>query len=573
MGAPPNSSALGFRLRHLPFLSLLLLIVVAPLERVTPTVTLFSMALTDVEVTLLVTLIVWLCFSLSFRRRPKLESAVKWPGLLLLVSMLFSTWLAADHPGEALRFCGRFAAGLLIYTFVVNQVYSQRRLLALLSAAFISGTAVALFGILEYFRVPPISQWLMAFKETSSWVGGQLRASSTLQYPTITSMFLEITFGLGLGLLLYALFRNRIRLSALIFLGLAVTAQGILFTQTRAGLATLALQLLLVLGLYGVRRGKDRGFHTLLALTALVAGLTALMIISNPMYRLRLTTSGSEGWYGADFRASVPLQWAPGEFQQVPITVTNTGLVPWIPSGESPFHLSYHWLDAEQELILVWEGLRTGLPQPVGPGEQVTLQARVLAPPKAGQYRLAWDMVQENRLWFSDEERLEAFASVLVDGPPSQGELEVMAIPHPRFRVTRFELWSTAVRMLFSHPLLGVGPDNFRFSYGDYLDLEEWDHTLHSNHMYLEFFAGSGVPGGIFFLWLCLRVLAQLKSARVKTGETHDALWMSMAAGCLAIWAHGVMDYFLVFTPTYILIWTTWGATEALTSTDHADSL
>ena len=64
--------------------------------------------------------------------------------------------------------------------------------------------------------------------------------------------------------------------------------------------------------------------------------------------------------------------------------------------------------------------------------------------------------------------------------------------------------------MLWSHPLLGVGPDNFRFLYGAYLDLEEWDHKLHSNNMYLEFLVGSGIPGGLLFLWLCFRILGSL---------------------------------------------------------------
>ena len=150
-----------------------------------------------------------------------------------------------------------------------------------------------------------------------------------------------------------------------------------------------------------------------------------------------------------------------------------------------------------------------------------------------------------------------------------------MAIPHPRFRIARLELWQTAIRMLWSHPLLGVGPDNFRFLYGAYLDLEEWDHKLHSNNMYLEFLVGSGIPGGLLFLWLCFRILGSLNKVWKRVGESHCSLFLGVAAACLGVSVHGVFDYFLVFTPTYILIWMTLGTTQALTSTvgDHADSL
>ena len=197
-------------------------------------------------------------------------------------------------------------------------------------------------------------------------------------------MYLEITFGLGIGLLLYALARNRVRLAVFILLCLSLTAEGILLTYTRAGWFTLAIQLVAVIGLYWIRIGVDRGFRVLLALVVMVAALFGQRLIDDPMFWLRLTTSSSEGWYRAQFEVPTQLKLSPGELQQIPITVTNIGRVTWNPGGESefPFHLSYHWLHPEENKVLVFEGLRTPFPRAVGPGEKVQVQAQVLAPPR-----------------------------------------------------------------------------------------------------------------------------------------------------------------------------------------------
>ena len=570
---PLTPSPRKFLLSDLPYLSLLVLMVAAPFERVKPAFTLLGMELTNLEVVLSTALLLWFIFSVTHRRRLQFQSPITWPSLLLLVVMLLSTWIVATHPGEALRFCGRFTAGLLIYYFVLNEVTHQSRLLGMLSATFFTGAFVAVLGILEYFHVPLLSQWLAAFKTGPSYVGGQLRISSTLQYPTIASMYLEITFGLGIGLLLYALARNRVRLAIFIFLCLSLTAEGILLTQTRAGWFTLPIQLVAVIGLYWIRIGVDRGFRVLLALVVVMAALFGQRLIYDPMFWLRLTTSSSQGWYRAQFEVSTQLKLSPGELQQIPITVTNIGKVTWNPGGEGefPFHLSYHWLDPEENKVLVFEGLRTPFPRTVRPGEKVQVQAQVLAPPRPGRYRLAWDVAQEGLLWFSTEEHLEDYSEALVEGPTVEGELRMIPVPEPRFHLARFTLWWAAGQMLFSHPLLGVGPDNFRFLYGHYLDLEKWDHRLHSNNMYLEFFVGTGLLGGLLFLWLCFRIFGTLKQIWQRFEKFDFILFLGVAAACLVVALHGLIDYFLVFTPTYIIIWMTWAAAEVVLSNREQD--
>jgi hypothetical protein len=79
----------------------------------------------------------------------------------------------------------------------------------------------------------------------------------------------------------------------------------------------------------------------------------------------------------------------------------NAGTVPWPPTGERRVCLGYHWLD-ELGNPIVWDGLWTALPHEVAPGERVEAELAVRGPIPPGPYRLAFDLVAEDRYWFSE---------------------------------------------------------------------------------------------------------------------------------------------------------------------------
>jgi hypothetical protein len=85
-----------------------------------------------------------------------------------------------------------------------------------------------------------------------------------------------------------------------------------------------------------------------------------------------------------------------GTFSTARVTLSNAGTVPW----RDGILLGYHWLD-DRDNPIVWDGERTELPV-IAPGESATLDARVRAPMPPGRYRLALDLVAENRAWFSE---------------------------------------------------------------------------------------------------------------------------------------------------------------------------
>ncbi len=97
------------------------------------------------------------------------------------------------------------------------------------------------------------------------------------------------------------------------------------------------------------------------------------------------------------------------------IRLANAGSASWRSSGREGVQLSYHWLDPLGNPI-VWDGPRTSFDAAVGPGDEVELEASLVAPRSPGRYRLAFDLVAEYRYWF--EELGSATLDVPVDVRP-----------------------------------------------------------------------------------------------------------------------------------------------------------
>ncbi len=77
------------------------------------------------------------------------------------------------------------------------------------------------------------------------------------------------------------------------------------------------------------------------------------------------------------------------------VVLENAGLAAW----RDGVNASYHWLD-ERGNPIVWDGLRT--PVELLPGGKAELELRLRGPIPPGTYRLAFDLVDEGRLWFAE---------------------------------------------------------------------------------------------------------------------------------------------------------------------------
>jgi hypothetical protein len=238
----------------------------------------------------------------------------------------------------------------------------------------------------------------------------------------------------------------------------------------------------------------------------------------------------------------------------VPVTVENTGQVVWDSSTVPSFAMSYHWLRADTDAVVEFEGRRTAFEGPVPPGTRVTLPVAVRAPGMPGQYLLVWDVVHEHRAWLSTEGVAPARSRVDVSGPPVSATATSMdRLPAVRERADRFTLWRAALAIARANPVFGVGPDNFRNIYGRYIGEAAFDPRVHANNMYLEALAGGGIVGFGALLWL----MAASGRALIRRWRDASAGVAPAAIALCAAWfviaMHGMVDSFLSFTPTYAL--------------------
>ena len=524
--------------------SLLLVAAVSPFERPLPGA-IFGFTLTTLELSVAVALAAAAIAAVREPRAFHWRTPITVPAIALLASALAATFAALEFQGNSLRFCGRLAAALLLVTVVANGVTNERVARQLIATLLAAGAIVGAIAVLELAQVPIVLDALKAFRPGFHVVGGQLRATSTLFYPTITSMYLEVVFALGL---------LWIGSSRLAFAALVAVGAGVIATFTRAGLATMALSMITFGALIYHQHRSWRREHN--ALVALAAVLVALVMVSRSPQLLitRMSTGVSQDWYGASYDVPRALTLAPDSFNDIPITLSNRGWLTWQSSELPAFALSYHWLAADTEEVVIYDGLRTPFAQAVEPGEDVQLRARVRAPGYPGTYLLVWDVVQEHRTWLSLEGVFPGRTIVNVEGTPVGAPLPGRGkMPTGTLRMPRLVLWQTALQVSADYPVLGIGPDNFRHTYGRYLDLAAWDTRVHANNSYLEVLAGMGVIGLAALGWLVVAAVRSTASiVRHATSES-IALVAAASAACLTIAAHGVVDSFLSFTSTYVV--------------------
>jgi hypothetical protein len=96
----------------------------------------------------------------------------------------------------------------------------------------------------------------------------------------------------------------------------------------------------------------------------------------------------------------IPLQRA-GAMSVGSVTLENAGAVVWDSRNGHGICLGYHWLDPLGNPI-VWDGMLTAFPHVIAPGEQVDAPITIAAPTPPGRYRLAFDLVDGGRCWFSE---------------------------------------------------------------------------------------------------------------------------------------------------------------------------
>jgi hypothetical protein len=119
--------------------------------------------------------------------------------------------------------------------------------------------------------------------------------------------------------------------------------------------------------------------------------------------------------FGAAYSVPQSLTLTPDQRITVPVTVQNTSTSTWPASGTPFVELGTHWL--QNGAVVEFDGMRTPLPQSLGPGQSAPLQANVDAPSKPGIYQLQFDLALEGISWFTSKGVPAGVTNVTVKAP------------------------------------------------------------------------------------------------------------------------------------------------------------
>ncbi|MEP7198444.1 MAG: O-antigen ligase family protein, partial [Chloroflexota bacterium] len=493
--------------------------------------------------------------------------ALALPMALLLVTLLLASIFAPSDNAHAFKVTARWFAGMMVCWMTIAAVCSGLNQQWLMRAVVCGGALVALLTVAEYGWSDQalVGSALAAFRDTPDFrVGGELRPSATLAYPTITALYLEFAFVFAVGWLVQTTTQRRRWPTVALAVTLLLIGTALVLTLTRSALVAVASAFLLVVAVRWPRARAD-GFARVAVLAVGVLGASVLVAaLLNPLLSLRLSSANDRDWYVAAYTAPPLPPLRAGETITVAVTVRNIGQRLWEARGPHPTYLNHHWLSADGQTLIAADRNHTPIAHDVAPGESIVVPTQVFVLDTPGDYILAWDLLRADLFWFSvlgapmGETRvtvLPGVAAAPASPPANSPAPNVLA----DLNADRATLWRAALLMLAAHPLLGVGPGNYRLVLGQYLNLPQWDTRLHANNMYLELFADAGLLGGVAFLLLVIAIVrAGWRTVRVAARDEGIA-GATLAAALAAFLLHGVTDYFLEFTPIYVLFWLTVG--------------
>ncbi len=295
-----------------------------------------------------------------------------------------------------------------------------------------------------------------------------------------------------------------------------------MLTLTRAGMLALAAAFGLLLVLALVRRQWRR-----LALPTALASLSggvALGLLSVQMRNFdpRFATENDWGWYAATYDVARNAHRGPNARNRRRVTARNTGEVvwtsrwarefrPWLPLAHR--RRRCHRSTCPRRCSTCPTTCHLATPSSSRCASmRVSRPATIASPGACSSNRCCGSTIVATRTprrWSTSPAEIHRPPTPPVGVEP-RSDLTAALPPVPRT-----ELWGAALSMVRQHPLLGVGPDNFRHIYGTYLGLPAWDDRVHANNLYLELLADMGVLGALAFAALvALPIVSLLRGLR-----------------------------------------------------------
>jgi hypothetical protein len=549
--------------RTLSLGALSLLLLALPFEPRRPT-----LPVAGLELTLLEAVAGAAAAVLLSANRDRVDALVRRPPLplaLLAAYVAVGALSAAVAPMNrvlAAKFVMRMAAAaVLALAVAAAPAEAPRRAAFALTAA---GAAVAALSILEGGGVTALDPVLERFRAGPYWIGTSRRATAGSENPNLAAAML--VYGLVPAIGAAVLTR---RPAALAAPAAALFGLGLLFTYSRGGLAA-ATAGLLALGLALAARDRAAARAPLMALLTLIAVAASFALARGPA-AARLYSEGRAPSHAASYAPRETfLSLAPRESRPLAVTLTNAGRVRWNVAT-----LNCSWRRAEPPLAVDWTATAhcpsTGVP-PVAPGESVRVDAAIRAPGDEGRYVLVLDLVADGWI-MSSAGVTPATVPAAVSRDPAAARPFTATVPAGAWRRDRGVLWRAALAMWRERPLLGIGPDNFRWAHAGYAGWPAHPHEtlIPANNLFLEAAATTGTLGLLAllgaFVATARAAVRALRRAPPLSGDAVSAAVLLALTAAIAV--HGAVDTLLGFTGHYLFLGIVVGAASSADPRDE----
>jgi O-antigen ligase/polysaccharide polymerase Wzy-like membrane protein len=524
-----------------------------PAEVADPLVRVGPIGITNLELTGYLFASTWVISVIwAWTPRPQVGTVTVALLVMVLLGAAVATASALTDVGASLKVLLRFGAAIVIGLALASEVIHNPRRGVVAAAAVVAAVVSAGFGILEY-----MTGWSLLggfyglFRDAPVSVGGfVVRATGTVLHPNLAAWYWGVA---GTAITAYAVASRHPRALLLGILAFPLFLAEVLALSRGAVVGTAAAAI--VASTILVRRGVSPMRAAAVALPlVLVVGVVAL---SSPAARARLVSEADQEWYRFAITAPPSLDLSE-RVTLVEVTVHNNSPIGWQRSGHGAVAVGYHMRDTDDEYIL-YGGGGVPLPEDLPPGGSAAVVLRVIAP-HTTPVTIEWDLEQPGQTWFSSrlsQPLTTTRAVVSYDPPPGEPAPDDPSDAptaedkdlYTSRSFTRSDLWRIAIEMLAARPLIGIGLDNYRHSYGAWAGLSTWDTDFNATNLYLEIVVGMGVAGVLVFVVSTFALIRALRrSLQPHVGVNFAALLILVSFS-----VHGIFDSFITFSTAMYL--------------------
>lgn len=504
------------------------------------------------------TVLIWAARSgwVFFRRR-----ALDLPVLLFIGSCFLSSVFAEDR-ASAMKFTLRLTFAAMLY-FGISRLPGRnyRSHLVVGGAITVTLMTVAVVGLLEtFYLVANYPRLLSAFQQGVTTFGTfyNVRTTGTLSFPTVLSFYLQLTLPVALAFAISIAAgrgsRGQKLVIAAVVLGTIMVMTVQIYTYTRSGLVAAPLSLLAGAVIAGFS-GLGKRTLAVFGMGALVVvALVGLLLLTSDRIAVRLGLAEQQEVYTAGYTlAAFPLELAPDGVYSATIRIENNSPFKWDREGRDEVGLTYRWVTYPGQQPVDVEFITATLPGTVRYGEEVDIEARFRTPAAPGRYVLIFDLVKAHVGWFSSAGTAPLIVPLEIDADGSriisiaEAPEDFIARGPALEAVPRRQLWKAGVLMWKDNPLIGVGSDQFRLRYHDYIPEERNDERVRTHNIFLEALADHGLIGLVVMVYL-LAATAWTQFRLVRDRQLAGGFRvfaLALLVTMMAYVMHGMLDWFL----------------------------